>query len=177
MATWCVQHPGRPVRQSRYADNCQEDSRHGLSPMPGRGEPVKSSVREEGHGGRAYVQGTVKEIVEMRQIQRVVGGPKAGPEWMAPGHGTVCKGGGAEETTACGGRDEGDLGAGLQGIRENFKNVSAFQYLGRVLTSGDNYCLAVVGNIGKARKSWGRFFRVLGREGAGLKVSGDFIRQ
>ena len=38
---------------------------------------------------------------------------------------------------------------------EPIKNVSAFQYLGRVLTSGDNDWLAVVGNLGKAQKSWG----------------------
>ena len=32
-------------------------------------------------------------------------------------HGTVHKGGGAEETTACGGGDEGELIEGLQGIQ------------------------------------------------------------
>ena len=34
--------------------------------------------------------------------------------------------------------------------REPLDNIPAFQYLGRVLTAGDNDWLAVVGNIGKA---------------------------
>ena len=40
-------------------------------------------------------------------------GTQAGPEREAPGHGTVCKGGGAEEMTDCGGGDEGEFGAGF----------------------------------------------------------------
>ena len=48
---------------------------------------------------------------------------------------------------------------------EPIKNVSAFKYQGKVLTAGDNDWLAVVGNLGKARKSWGRLSRVLGWEG------------
>ena len=59
---------------------------------------------------------------------------------------------------------------------EPIKNVSAFRYLGRVLTDGDDECLAVVGNLGKARKSWGRLSWVLGREGADSKVSGNFYK-
>ena len=45
-----------------------------------------------------------------------------------------------------------------------------------MLTDGDDECLAVVGNLGKARKSWGRLSRVLGREGADSKVSGNFYK-
>ena len=56
------------------------------------------------------------------------------------------------------------------------KNVSAFKYLGRVLKAGDDDWLAVVGNLGKARKIWGRLSRVLGREGADPKVSGNFYK-
>ena len=37
--------------------------------------------------------------------------------------------------------------------RETIPNVLAFRYLGRVLTAGDNDWIAVVGNLGKARKS------------------------
>ena len=42
-------------------------------------------------------------------------GPQAGLERTAPGHSTVCKGGGAEDTTACGGGggDAGEFRAGL----------------------------------------------------------------
>ena len=41
--------------------------------MSGGGEPVGSSVREEGHGGRDHVQGEVEETGIMRRMQRVVG--------------------------------------------------------------------------------------------------------
>ena len=34
----------------------------------------------------------------------------------------------------------------------------------------------VVDNLGKARKSWGRLSRVLGREGEEPKVSGNFYK-
>ena len=38
---------------------------------------------------------------------------------------------------------------------EPLDNVTAFRYLGRVFTAGDDYWLAVVDNLGKARKCWG----------------------
>ena len=50
----------------------------------------------------------------------------------------------------------------------------SFTYLGRVLTANDDGWPAVVGNLGKARRSWGRLYRVLGREGADPKVSRAF---
>ena len=54
------------------------------------------------------------------------------------------------------------------------KNVTEFKYLGRVLTAnGDNWP-AVVGNLRKARRSWGQLLQVLGREGADPKVSRAF---
>ena len=56
--------------------------------------------------------------------------------------------------------------------REHIKNFPVFLYLGRVLTSGDNDWLVMVGNLWKAQKSWGRLSRVLGLEGADPKVSG-----
>ena len=46
--------------------------------------------------------------------------------------------------------------------------------MGRVLTAGDDNWLVVVGNLGKARRSWGRLYRFLGREGEDLKASGNF---
>ena len=61
--------------------------------------------------------------------------------------------------------------------RETLENVTAFRYLGRVLTTGDDNWLAVIGNHGKARNSWGRLSRILIREGADLKVSGFFTKQ
>ena len=45
------------------------------------------------------------------------------------------------------------------------------------MTAGDKDWLAVVGNLGKARKSWGRLSRVIGREGEDPKVSGNFYKE
>ena len=46
---------------------------------------------------------------------------------------------------------------------EPIKNVTEFKYMGRVFTAGNNDWPAVVGNLGKARRSWGRLYWVLGR--------------
>ena len=59
---------------------------------------------------------------------------------------------------------------------EPIHNVSAFRYLGRVSTVGDYGWLAIVGNLGKARKSWGHLSWVLRREGADPKVSVNFYK-
>ena len=45
-----------------------------------------------------------------------------------------------------------------------------------MLTAGENELLVLVGNLGKARKSWGRVSRILRREGADSKVSGYFYK-
>ena len=52
--------------------------------------------------------------------------------------------------------------------------VTVFKYLGRVLTNTDDDWPAVAGNIRKARANWGRLARILGREGADLKVTRSF---
>ena len=52
--------------------------------------------------------------------------------------------------------------------------VSEFRYLGRLLNTTDDDWTAVVGNIRKARVSWGCLAQVLGREGANPKVSRVF---
>ena len=59
---------------------------------------------------------------------------------------------------------------------EPLENVTTFRYLGRVLTAVDDDWLAVVGNLGKARKSWRRLSQILSREGADPKVSGHFYK-
>ena len=46
--------------------------------------------------------------------------------------------------------------------------------MGRVLTADNDNWPEVVGNLGKARRSWGRLSWVLGREGADPKVSRAF---
>ena len=48
----------------------------------------------------------------------------------------------------------------LEAYGDPIKNVSAFKYLGRVLTAGDDDWFAVVGNLVKAQRSWGRFSQV-----------------
>ena len=48
--------------------------------------------------------------------------------------------------------------------------MMAFKYLSRILMATDDDWPAVVGNLGKARRSWGRLSRVLEREGADPKV-------
>ena len=57
---------------------------------------------------------------------------------------------------------------------KSMEAVSEFCYLGRLLTATDYDWPAVAGNIRKARLSWGRLARVLGREGADPKVSRSF---
>ena len=42
------------------------------------------------------------------------------------------------------------------------------------MAGGDDWT-AVAGNLGKARKSWGRLKRILNREGADKRVSGFFF--
>ena len=59
---------------------------------------------------------------------------------------------------------------------EPLENVTTFRYLGRVVTAGEDDWLAVVGNLGKARKSWGRLSRIMSRKGEDLKVSGSFYK-
>ena len=62
----------------------------------------------------------------------------------------------------------------FQAYGEPLENVTAFKYLGRVMTVSDDDWPAVVGNLKKARKIWGRLSRILIREGADPKVSGHF---
>ena len=59
---------------------------------------------------------------------------------------------------------------------EPIKNVSELRYLGRVLTAGKDDWRAVIGNLGKAQKSWRRLSRVMGREGEDPKVSGNVYK-
>ena len=52
--------------------------------------------------------------------------------------------------------------------------VTEFKYLGRFLTNTDYDWPAVDGNSRKARASWVSLARILGREGADLKVTRSF---
>ena len=64
----------------------------------------------------------------------------------------------------------------FQAYGKPLKNVTTFKYLGRVMTSGDDNCLAVAGNSQKSRKSWGRMSRILIREGAYPKIARHFFK-
>ena len=63
----------------------------------------------------------------------------------------------------------------FEAYREPLKNVTAFKYLGRVFMAVDDDWPAVVGNLSKERKSWGRLSQILSQEGADPKVSGHFF--
>ena len=54
------------------------------------------------------------------------------------------------------------------------KLVKEFRYLGRILTSTDDDWPAVARNLQRARATWGRLAKILGREGAHPKVSRNF---
>ena len=59
---------------------------------------------------------------------------------------------------------------------KQLQTVTSFKYLGRIMTAGDDNWPAVAGNLGKARKGWGRIRRILSREGADKIVLGDFFK-
>lgn len=54
------------------------------------------------------------------------------------------------------------------------QSVDLFNYLGRQTSNIDVDWPAVMTNLKKARKKWGRMSRILGREGADAKISGTF---
>ena len=57
------------------------------------------------------------------------------------------------------------------------ENLTAFRYLGRVMTAGDYYWPEVVVNLQRARKIWRHLSRILSQEGADMKVLGHFSGQ
>ena len=59
---------------------------------------------------------------------------------------------------------------------KQLQSVPSFKYLEKTLTAGDDDWPAVAGNLGKARKSWGRLQRILSREGATKRVSENFFK-
>ena len=64
----------------------------------------------------------------------------------------------------------------FRAYNEPLGNVTTFKYLGGMMTAGDDGWLTVAGNLQKSRKSWGRMPRILSREGADPKVSGQFFK-
>ena len=72
--------------------------------------PALECTRHSGNsGGGKLTPPTVRPMRHAALLE--------GPKRQAPCHGPVCQGSGVEEAATHGGRDEGELGAGLRGIR------------------------------------------------------------
>ena len=52
--------------------------------------------------------------------------------------------------------------------------VTSFKYLGRVISSEEKYCPAVVHNLWRSQQKWLRLYRLLRRKGADACTSGKF---
>ena len=52
--------------------------------------------------------------------------------------------------------------------------LGEFEYLVRVLDKSSNDWPALYANLAKSRKCWGRFGRIMGKEGADVRTSGLF---
>ena len=136
-----MEHPGRGDWASDFQDELPGEGRPAELPsgvMPGQ------SGDEDGNEGALLVPACPQHRGDsgggkltpptVRPIQYA--GTQAEPEWTAPGHGTVCKGEGAEEKMACGGGGKGEFGAGLIGIRETYKECFGISIPGEVIGGG-----------------------------------------
>ena len=56
-------------------------------------------------------------------------------------------------------------------------NVTAFKYMGRVMTAGDDEWPTVIGNLWKARDIWGRLLHILSRKGGVRRCQYIFPRR
>ena len=63
----------------------------------------------------------------------------------------------------------------LEAYEELLENLKTFKYLVQVMTAVDDDCPAVVGNLRKARKGWGRLLRILSWWEEDKKVLGHFF--
>ena len=64
----------------------------------------------------------------------------------------------------------------LEAYGKPIETVTRFKYLVRVMTAEDDDSTAVSGNLVKAQTSWGRLTKILSREGADKRVSGNFFK-
>ena len=72
-----------------------------------------------------------------------------------------------------GDQEEGEDGV-FSGGGQQLESADSFKFLGKVLDKLDNNRPALSVDLGKARKSWGCFVRILTWEGADTRVSGMF---
>ena len=91
-----------------------------------------------------------------------------------PGTAQCVKGAERKRRRLAGTETKDNLERAFKAYREPMEAVSEFRYLGRLLTATEHNWPEVAENIKKARRSWGRLARVLGREGADPKVSRTF---
>ena len=59
---------------------------------------------------------------------------------------------------------------------QDLVTFGSLKYLSILLLAMDNYWLAVVANLIKARKKWVRMLRILGQEGEDANTSGTFSK-
>ena len=64
----------------------------------------------------------------------------------------------------------------FQSHRISLKSVTSLKYLGHIITSLDNACPELVGNLHNVRNIWVRFSIILRREGAEPRVSGMLFK-
>ena len=64
----------------------------------------------------------------------------------------------------------------FQAYGRPLETVTSFKYLGRVLKPGGDDWPSVGEILKRARKSWSRLTRILGRDGANTRVSGIFFK-
>ena len=56
------------------------------------------------------------------------------------------------------------------------ERVSTFEYLGQVMTAGDDDWPVVAGNLVKSWKIWGRLSRIISQEGSDKRLSATSSR-
>ena len=116
--TTAMDHPGRGGWALEFQGDLPGKGR--TAELPGGGMPGPSDNKDVNAAALpasacpqhlGYSVGGKLPPPVVRPMRHAV--PPEGPERQAPGHVTLCQGGGAEETTACGGRDEREFGVVL----------------------------------------------------------------
>ena len=88
MALGGLQHPGRDVRQGDPEDQRREDSRNGLPPMPGNGDPVGGGVRATDYWRGTILPGATEGTIPVQGVRRgyvggIFGGAQDGTAWAS----------------------------------------------------------------------------------------------
>ena len=52
--------------------------------------------------------------------------------------------------------------------------MDTFKKLGKMLSFDDSECPSVDRNLQRARNKWGQFYRLLGQDGDGTRITGRF---